>query len=287
MPFEISNIPALIPGSGESNISAMIPGNAEGSISAYLTGGIVETDNQPVYTHGQTTDLDNSPAFAHGGVNTTSNNLVYLAGGAVSNDNQANYLFGVEVALDSISAYTKSEGSGSSSIYAYLLSEHVSTKTAYLEGQTMSVSYITLTTSDASLSVKFRVIAAGYDDGSLEKAESRVRTIGGGIDHAMGAVYKTWTPTIKVRHTESDAGYGTLAELEYLYSLNNPNGTPSNVLTFTDHHSVQHQVRTVGPFQKSFLGSSIEGSEAWAVVQIRLERVFNEQNGFNKCCKCH
>lgn len=223
-----------------------------------------------------TDDLDTQTAYLDGSYTALSTHAGYLAGAVSGSDSQSVYIKGVVSVTDSLSAFVSSSATTLSSIFAYLTGQEGSEISAYLEGDTMAVDYIILTTSDSSLSKKFRVLAQGYDDGTLEKAESRQRTLGGGIDHSAGAVYKIWNPVIKVRHTEAESGYGSLSDLEYLYSLNRPNGTPSNVITFTDHHSVENLVRFAGTFRKAYLGTSIEGSEAWATVALQLERIYNE-----------
>jgi hypothetical protein len=130
--------------------------------------------------------------------------------------------------------------------------------------------YMELKTSDASVLKRFRVVAQGYDDGTPRKAESLDRTIGGGVDHSVGAIYLDWNPIIKVRHTEDVADYGSLADLLAFYALDDPSGTPSNDITFIDHHEVEHTVHLVGDFKKSYLGVKTEGNLAWLMVKVQL-----------------
>ena len=134
----------------------------------------------------------------------------------------------------------------------------------------MEYPYIILTNSDDSLSKYFRVIAQGYDDGSLAKTSSVNKTIGGGVDVSMGDVYTTWNPVIRVRHTEPESGYGTLDNLQTFYGYNDPGGTPTNVITFTDNHGVEHDVYMVGDFKKQYIGAKIEGDQAWVFVKLTL-----------------
>jgi len=111
----------------------------------------------------------------------------------------------------------------------------------------------------------------------LSKSQEVNKTIGGGIDASVGAVYRTWNPTIMVRHTESESGYGTLADLETFYSYNDPGGTPSNIINFYDHHWTSGDptatIIMLGDFQKQVLGVSIEGSNAWYHVRLELHEV--------------
>jgi hypothetical protein len=130
--------------------------------------------------------------------------------------------------------------------------------------------YMSLNNSAGTSEYKFRVVAEGYDDGTLNRSESLNRAIGGGIDHSLGQVYRTWSPMILVRFTETDSGYGNLSNLEYFYALNNPAGTPSNKLTFTNHHGTSYYVHMVGTMEKQCLGSRIEGTQAWFVYRLTL-----------------
>lgn len=133
--------------------------------------------------------------------------------------------------------------------------------------------YIIFQNSAATLTKRFRVIAEGYDDGTLDKSVSINKTIGGGIDVSQGAIYQAWNPVIRVKQDEPDTNYGDLADLETFYSYNNPNGSPSDKITFTDHHGTTHTVVIIGEFKKSVLSARIEGSNAHYVVQITLYKV--------------
>jgi hypothetical protein len=130
--------------------------------------------------------------------------------------------------------------------------------------------YITLADSNNSKVKYFRVISEGYDDGTLNRAENLTRTIGGGFDHSIGSPYKIWSPTILVRESESVSGYGTASDLEYFYKLNNPNGVPTNTITFTDHHGAAKTVHVTGQMPKQCLGCMIEGAEAWFLYRLQL-----------------
>lgn len=135
------------------------------------------------------------------------------------------------------------------------------------------VNFIWLMDSDNGTQKMFRVLQAGYDDGTLEKAEDLKRTIGGGLHHSMGAVYKSWNPIIRVRENETVTDYGDLADLEYFYGLNDPGGTPSNIISFVDHHQISHYVRMHGTFRKSIMGAMSEGVNAWFLVKLQLLEV--------------
>jgi hypothetical protein len=201
----------------------------------------------------------------------------YLMAGASVNDNSPSYLKGNEEPKSSQSAYVcKMANNTFVRLFGYCCGMIRNTTNVYLEGEPMAqVDYIWLKTSDggATKSKKFRVIQSDYDDGTLEKAEDLKKTIGGGIDHSVGEVYVTWSMVIRVRHEEPEADYGNKEDIEYFYSLNNPNGTPSNDITFIDHHQVEYTVHTVGKLTKNLLGTQIEGECAWYLYKLQLIRV--------------
>lgn len=133
--------------------------------------------------------------------------------------------------------------------------------------------YITLTNSTSTVTKYFRVVADGYDDGLPEKTVSMSKTVGGGIDVSQGAIYKSWSPTIKVRASEPETGYGTMGELETFFSYNNPNGSPSDKITMIDHHGNSYTVVILGDMRKATLSAVIEGNSAWFLVRLRLQQV--------------
>jgi len=135
-------------------------------------------------------------------------------------------------------------------------------------------SYLILTNSTGTLSKRFRVIAEGYDNGLPEKTVSASKTVGGGLDVSQGAIYLSWSPIIRVLHTETDSNYGTLDELETFFRYNNPNGSPSDKITLIDHQGRSYIVIMLGDFRKSLLTARIEGTLALYYVKLRLQQVY-------------
>jgi len=201
-------------------------------------------------------------AFLRGGYPITTSQDAFLYGG-VADKSSTEVFLGVTGGLKrgQTSCYTSGVVRGSVE--------------AYTEGHVAEYDHIWLQTSDggATMSKKFRVLAQGYDDGTPEKAETLERTIGGGLNLNVGAIYKTWSPIIRVRHTESVTDYGTMAELEAFYALNNPNGTPSNKITFIDHHGTSRTVYIIGQLKKAIMGFKTEGEYAWFTIAIRMIEV--------------
>lgn len=223
-------------------------------VDAYMTGNGRSTTRIPAFLEGHSSNLSPLPAFVQGRVLVRSSQSAFI---------------GTPIGAIRSSLRARFGGDGGGAVMRSSIHANIA------EGVTMEVSYIEFKTSDAGVtkSAKFRVIAQGYDDGLPEKAENIERTIGGGIDYSSGAVYLSWNPMIRVRHTESETGYGTLADLLYFYELNNPNGTPSNKITFIDHHQTEYTVFMVGAFRKGLMGCKVEGGEAWYTVQVQLVRI--------------
>jgi hypothetical protein len=90
---------------------------------------------------------------------------------------------------------------------------------------------------------KFAVVMQNYAPG-LSKGGTERETIGGVIDVSEGNVFWQWRGIIFVKYdvedAEQTAGYGTYADLEDYFKLNNPHGSPSNVITLIDHYGVAH-----------------------------------------------
>jgi len=131
--------------------------------------------------------------------------------------------------------------------------------------------YFTLEDSAASVTRRFRVLANGFSN-ILDKAQSIERTIDGDLDISVGSVKEKFSFTVRVRYEEPADGdpylddWGTLADLKYFYSLNNPNGSPSNEITFTDHYETQKTVIMAGDFNSQAQGIMIDGITAWFLV---------------------
>ena len=132
--------------------------------------------------------------------------------------------------------------------------------------------YITLANSNASLTKRFRVIATGYRPLVRKTGVSR-RTITGTLDHQVAPLDYRWEFEIKVYETESDANYGTLAQLQTLFELNDPSpgAGATNVITFTDFNDANsYSVYIVGDFMPKPVTSTIFGTAAEFRVPITM-----------------
>ena len=134
--------------------------------------------------------------------------------------------------------------------------------------------YITLANSDASLTKRFRVVATGYRP-LVRKAGASRRTITGTLDHQVAPLDYRWEFEIKVYETESDANYGSLANLQTFFELNDPSpgSGPTNVITFTDFNDANsYSVYIVGDFAPKPFTGTIFGTAAVFRVVITMVR---------------
>lgn len=131
--------------------------------------------------------------------------------------------------------------------------------------------YVELLDSTGSGSA-FRVVQGGWKPIKNKTGEIN-RTAGGGIDYAVGDIYEIFELVIWCRDTEEEVGYGDRAELERVYALNDPNGTPSNVVTFIDHFGNSHSCYMEGDQVPQPLTTIISGLYAWFYIPVRLFKI--------------
>ena len=140
--------------------------------------------------------------------------------------------------------------------------------------------YFTLTNSNNSFSKRFRVILTSYQ-AVIEKSQNINKTLDGNLDVSMGGLYKRHSYLIRVRQLEEEGDYGSLGDLETFFSYVNPNGTPSNILTLTDHYGIDYNVYYIGDFSQSIMGVAIEGTDAWFTVQAIFQFIGLTPEGYS------
>ena len=131
-----------------------------------------------------------------------------------------------------------------------------------------TVSYIILQDSSGS-GGQFAVVMGGYRV-IQEKNQTINRTAGGNTDIAQGGIFERHEYMIRCQTSEDRAGYGDLAELERLWRLNNPNGDPTDRITFTDHFGNVKLVVFAGEFPRNAITTLLEGSGAWYFIPVAL-----------------
>lgn len=95
-------------------------------------------------------------------------------------------------------------------------------------------------------------------------------TVTGKVDNQVGPVVRHWAYTVKAYHTDPPEGYGTLANLKTLFDLVDPWGTPSNVITLTDHDGTEYSVYMIGELSESPITTYIAGEVARFEVPIHM-----------------
>lgn len=134
--------------------------------------------------------------------------------------------------------------------------------------------YITLTTSGSEIEKKFYAILNGYTE-SHRKAQTIENNVEGDPLITNGGIVRMFSYVLKLSETMLESGYGTKAELIALYELNDPNGTPSDVITLTDHYGVQHLVKFTTDLDLNPLTTTIEGEDSYFYTPIKLIEVVN------------
>lgn len=129
--------------------------------------------------------------------------------------------------------------------------------------------YFTLTTSDESMSKRFRVLLPGYKPGK-DKSQSIKKTVDGEYDVAQGGIYRQHDYVIRVKAEEEEEEWGTLSDLDTFWEFNNPNPVsgPSNRLKLTTHYGDEWIVTTVGDFVPEPAGVILEGPDALFFVRV-------------------
>lgn len=131
--------------------------------------------------------------------------------------------------------------------------------------------YIILQNSDASLIRRFKAIGMKP---TQTRSDGMNYTLGGKADKASGPIINRFQYVLRVPQDDpADANYGNFAELKTLFELTNPNATPSDVITLTDHYGNTHQCFFMGELSPEPLTTILEGDSAWHIVQIVLQEL--------------
>lgn len=135
--------------------------------------------------------------------------------------------------------------------------------------------YITLCTSGSEINKKYYAILNGYTE-RHKRAQTIETNIEGVPLITNGGIYIAFDYVLKLSHTMLDTSFGTKDDLINLFDLNNPNASPSDVITLIDHYSVSHLVKFVGDLELNPLTVVIEGEDSYFYTPIRLIEVVNE-----------
>lgn len=131
--------------------------------------------------------------------------------------------------------------------------------------------YITLANSNDSLVKRFKAIDLSNP---LERQDGWSQALDGSIDKSAGAIVESWQYNLTVPYVVADSNYGTMAELRQFFSFNDPNGTPNDVITLTDHFGTEHEVFFFGKLSPQNLTTILDGvNSRWIVAVAFREKV--------------
>lgn len=135
--------------------------------------------------------------------------------------------------------------------------------------------YITLTTSGSEIEKKFYAILNGYTE-VHEKNQTIEINISGNPLITNGGIFKRFSYVLKLSAEMEESGYGTKDDLKQIYLLNNPNGSPSDVIYLTDHYGVVHAVKFEGKLELTPLTTTIEGTDSYFYTPIKFIEAVDE-----------
>ena len=129
---------------------------------------------------------------------------------------------------------------------------------------------VTLKSSDSSINKKFRVARRTIQH---NRHESVSFTLDHNLDIERGGLYNLHQLVIMVRETETEAGYGDKDDLISIISLNNPNGTPTDVVTYIDNEGDTHTGYIVGNTSEKIIAVQVVGTEAWFYMELQFMEI--------------
>lgn len=130
--------------------------------------------------------------------------------------------------------------------------------------------YVTLTNSNESYSKRF---IATQMAPVLERSDDIQRTLSGTMDKSAGAITALHQYIFRVLAEEPDPEFGNKLDLEYFFKLNNPNGTPSDKITLTDHYGDDKECLFMGNMSPENVTTVLEGPNAIFLVKVALGEI--------------
>ena len=131
--------------------------------------------------------------------------------------------------------------------------------------------YITLKASDweaYGLDKQFRATAFRKRQA---KSGSIKETAGGELDETTGAVFEIHTLVLLVPEESVDPAWGTREDLEELHAYNNPSGSPSNNIIYTDYWGTEHaSCSLTGNLDLVPVAGFFEGGCAWYLAPVTV-----------------
>jgi hypothetical protein len=134
--------------------------------------------------------------------------------------------------------------------------------------------YITLTDSNDGDSFNFKVIGMKYPEMRTDNIDY---TLSGDVDKASGPIIRQFQYVLRVPQDAQENGYGCMDDLRTLWRYTNPNASPSDVITLTDHYGDMYDCFFLGDIDPEPLTTMLEGANAWHIVQIQLQYICDHE----------
>lgn len=134
--------------------------------------------------------------------------------------------------------------------------------------------YITLKSSTGGIDKRFEAESMG-------RTAKRVQTVseltGGKLSIASGRARDHYAYVLMVPHTPTDLNYGSLDDLRQLWRLNNPNGSPSDVLTLVKYDGTELEVRALGDLPERPFSVIVEDEGAYYLIEVEFVDVTRQR----------
>lgn len=135
--------------------------------------------------------------------------------------------------------------------------------------------YITLCSSGSEIDKKFYAILNGYTERHVRGQTVDINVEGAPLI-TNGGIYKAFDYILKLTHETLDPSFGNKDDLIALFDLNDPNGSPSDVITLVDHYGEFHHIKFTGDLEVNPLTVVIEGEDSYFYTPIRVIEVTDE-----------
>lgn len=134
--------------------------------------------------------------------------------------------------------------------------------------------YIVISDSTASKVKRFKAIKMSMPK---QRTDSMQITASGAVDIAAGVILQYLQYTLKVPEESADSLYGTRLDLDYFFMLNNPAGSPSNLLTLVDHYGDTFTVAFKEDVAPSPITTQLEGNNAIYYIPVKFIKILQPQ----------
>jgi len=134
----------------------------------------------------------------------------------------------------------------------------------------MSAAYIILEDSTGPVYGLSKRFKATQMKTPLQRTDGVKYLLDGSVDKSAGAILRTWQYMLRVPFSSTDDAYGDLDDLKELFLLNDPNGTPNDVITLVDHMGDSFEVYFAGELNPENLTTILDGYNSAYITIIQL-----------------